>query len=238
MTCRACRGKDVMRLPCSMWSCGACGVVFSEYEYDERVYAEPGKIADWAERAGSDVGRRLAAWRVGLLALHVPMGSRVLDFGGGTCDFLAAAVVSGFNAWAYEPAPAMRAIAGRNVGGLADQILDRIPEETFDAVTLWDVIEHLPTGPNESMAFLAKLLRPGGVLLLSTPDVAAPGFGGLVNWKHCKPREHLWLYRLDVLERALKWAGFRVLHHGREESFLRPDGDRKSILHVAARLRP
>jgi SAM-dependent methyltransferase len=46
----------------------------------------------------------------------------------------------------------------------------------FDAVTMFDVVEHLPTGTEpEAVAEAARALRPGGLLFLSTPADWLPG---------------------------------------------------------------
>jgi SAM-dependent methyltransferase len=43
---------------------------------------------------------------------------------------------------------------------------------TFDAVVLLEVIEHVHD-PWETLAFVRRLLRPGGALLLSTPNITS-----------------------------------------------------------------
>src|SRR5207248_3097982 len=43
-------------------------------------------------------------------------------------------------------------------------------DETFDAVVMWEVLEHLPNGTEaRAIAELSRVLRPGGRLFLSTP---------------------------------------------------------------------
>ena len=47
-----------------------------------------------------------------------------------------------------------------------------IPADTFDVVTIWDVIEHLPDPASDLRAIWAAL-RPGGVVAISTMDVGS-----------------------------------------------------------------
>jgi 2-polyprenyl-3-methyl-5-hydroxy-6-metoxy-1,4-benzoquinol methylase len=43
----------------------------------------------------------------------------------------------------------------------------------YDLVVMAEVIEHLPVSPSHVFSFLASLLRPGGYLLLQTPNACS-----------------------------------------------------------------
>jgi len=90
--------------------------------------------------------------------------------------------------------------------------LDRLPlgEASFDAVVLWDVLEHL-WNPTEVMASLAGLLRRPGLILLSTPDIAsltARIFGR--RWAFMTPPEHVSFFSALALDRLASSFGGRV----------------------------
>jgi SAM-dependent methyltransferase len=111
--------------------------------------------------------RRLA--RIARLLGRPPAGCRLVDVGCSRGEFVAFAQELGFDAEGVEPAPHIAAAAratGRNVktGLLGDQ---SYPEASFDCVTLFEVIEHLPA-PLALLAECRRILKPGGVLLLST----------------------------------------------------------------------
>jgi SAM-dependent methyltransferase len=111
--------------------------------------------------------RRLA--RVARLLGKPPGECRLVDVGCSRGDFVAFAQAAGFAAEGVEPAPHIAAAAraaGRNVrtGLLEDQAY---PAAAFDCVTLFEVIEHLPA-PRGLFAECRRILKPGGVLLLST----------------------------------------------------------------------
>ena len=79
---------------------------------------------------------------------------------------------------------------------------------SFEAVTYQDVIEHIPDPVNE-LKKIYKILKPGGIIFLVTPDVG--GFwSGLLGplWYHYKPREHLVYFSQKSITQALKEAGF------------------------------
>jgi 2-polyprenyl-3-methyl-5-hydroxy-6-metoxy-1,4-benzoquinol methylase len=87
----------------------------------------------------------------------------------------------------------------------------RLPSETFDVAVLDDTIEHVPD-PRALIAELRRVLVPGGLLTMNTPNEA-----GLVrrvqgtSWFHYKPPEHLYYFSPRTLSALLVASGFRVL---------------------------
>ncbi len=116
-----------------------------------------------------------AARRVALLAL--PEGSRVLDYGSGSGEFLAAGRAAGWEMLGIEPGQAYASYA-RATHGV--NVLDALPDNAgpFDAITSHHVFEHL----RDPLAVLRRLvgtLAPEGVIYLSVPDMGPsqkPGF--------------------------------------------------------------
>jgi SAM-dependent methyltransferase len=86
----------------------------------------------------------------------------------------------------------------------------RFPDRSFDAITLWDVLEHVHE-PTVVFAELARLLRPGGLLVLSLPNpdgLEARLFGpSWVGWD--LPR-HLNLFHLYQLRVYLPRYGLSI----------------------------
>lgn len=80
------------------------------------------------------------------------------------------------------------------------------PEASFDVILLADVIEHLPD-PLGALGCVQSLLRPGGLTLISTPDVA----GWAARALQVKPEEHLYYFTPATMRRALTTVGLEVL---------------------------
>ncbi|MGH9453490.1 MAG: class I SAM-dependent methyltransferase, partial [Terriglobia bacterium] len=85
-----------------------------------------------------------------------------------------------------------------------------LPAESFDAVVMWDVIEHLHD-PAGTIRALSELVKPGGVFCLSTMDVGAL-FAKLTgrHWPWFM-RMHLYYFTPGTVTRMLQDAGLDVL---------------------------
>lgn len=97
-----------------------------------------------------------------------PEKGKILDFGAGTGDFLIAAKSRGWEVHGVEPEKKARARAvEKGLNLQAD--LSGLKFETFDVISLWHVLEHIPV-PGDKIAELEKLLKPGGLLIIAVPN--------------------------------------------------------------------
>lgn len=110
-----------------------------------------------------------------ILNQHLPLqNARVLDIGCGGGLFLSLLKQQGANVIGIELSDS-RAQYAKIKHGL---VIDKHPIESdhwqsgyatrFDAVTLWDVIEHV-NFPRQTLRSAAKVLKQGGLLLIDTP---------------------------------------------------------------------
>lgn len=141
-------------------------------------------------------------------------GGRLLDVGCASGDFLARMHrYGGWEVVGIEPDARAAALA-RECYGLSIHVgrLDEVefPSACFDVVTLWDVLEHLPR-PGASLERIARWLRPGGWLILRTPDASSPyarAWGRY--WAGWDAPRHLVVYDRATLAEQLRQSGFRV----------------------------
>ncbi|APE28735.1 class I SAM-dependent methyltransferase [Aurantiacibacter gangjinensis] len=155
---------------------------------------------------------------------HDLAGLRVLDVGCSSGIFLDRARKAGMEPFGAELSPETAAFA-RDHYELPVQTGDwreaGYAPESFDVITLFDVIEHLPDPKAELMA-LRGLLKAGGLLLQSTPDIEGlfPRLSGklampLDYWPHPEPPHHLFQFSQATLSRMTEDAGYRMeaAHH-------------------------
>lgn len=82
---------------------------------------------------------------------------------------------------------------------------------SFDLVTLWDVVEHVPD-PQSFLREVRAMLAPGGTLVLETQNVASR-FAKLLGkkWQHFKHEEHLYHFDPTTVRELLRQGGFDVV---------------------------
>jgi SAM-dependent methyltransferase len=138
------------------------------------------------------------------------MTNRWLDVGYGEGGLLSVAEQHGWSCHGVDISP--RALAyGRRQGWVvaADTSDDsRFPAGGFDVVTMIELIEHV-TEPEEILGSAVRLLRPGGLLYLTTPNANSLNRRVLgLDWSPISPPEHLTIWSAPGLSRALVRTGF------------------------------
>lgn len=177
------------------------------------------------------------------LAAKVP---RVLDVGCATGFFLEVAREQGWEAQGVEvsvyAAEYARSRLGLDVrtGTLAEV---KLPPCTFDLITFWDVIEHVPD-PFETLTLAHDLLRPDGLVIISTGDISGvtARFYGR-RWALLAPPGHLFYFSRRTLFSMLQRTGFRSVNWRSDGAFLLndvPEGTMRSgdclVLNFLARV--
>ncbi len=143
---------------------------------------------------------------VGALAQrHFPPGGRVLEAGCGVGQWVRWLGARGFRATGVEIAPETVAMARAHWKDLDLQVGDvaRMTFEAgaFDAALSLGVVEHWPEGPRAPLAELLRVLRPGGIALITVPCL-----NGIREWKR-----RLWI---DEAWGALRAARNLALRRG------------------------
>ena len=100
----------------------------------------------------------------------LPSGN-LLDLGAGTGAFAAFMKQSGWQVTALEPDEAARSVAQsiNNITLLPADTLFELPADSFHAITLWHVLEHVHTFDNYLIQ-LKKIVSPKGRLLIAVPN--------------------------------------------------------------------
>jgi SAM-dependent methyltransferase len=233
--CRCCGSADVTLwgqkpgrikpVTFSYFLCRTCGFRFVEPvtppdvyndDYYNGVGADPyvdyvGEMAPGSPRELEyrDLERLLARFR-----LPVENDVRWLDYGCGTGTLLRY-----FDSRQISTAggKATVHVEGCDVGSFAARLiqdgyrihgydsLEQVPPGSFDVISLIEVIEHIPE-PATTLALLSRLLKPGGLLILTTGNLSSPAarWGGL-SYRYLIPEIHISLFSpgsLSALYRA------------------------------------
>ena len=140
---------------------------------------------------------------------------RLLDLGCGDGRFLAAMEGRGWSASGLDPSEKACEIAQERLkkGTVLNKTLEEahFPDASFAAVTLWQVLEHI-RNPREVLLEVRRVLKPGGICLLSVPNIASFDFALFRgDWFHLDLPRHLYHYTPETLRRTVESMGFEVL---------------------------
>jgi SAM-dependent methyltransferase len=205
---------------CAYARCRACRSILRAVEPSpaelEQLYRP-----DYARARGHGVELAVSRAKQATFRRHLrwlgPGQSRsLLEVGCSAGDGLLAARALGFEVTGIDRNPEAVALANRRLGDERARAVElqsfAPPASPFDAITLFDVLEHLPRVA-EQLDTLRRSLRRGGHLLLVTPDatsLSARLFGR--RWPHFLA-EHLTLFSRAGLRSLLVRSGFEILRH-------------------------
>jgi SAM-dependent methyltransferase len=153
-----------------------------------------------------------------ILQRYATQPGRILDIGCASGRFMAECAGAGWTVVGLEPSRILCEEAQRLLGDGA-RILPitlqeaDFPESSFDAVTMWDVLEHVPN-PREFLQKAVSLLKPGGLLLANVPDLDSWQARVMRRrWPLFLP-EHLNYFNPESLARCGTQSGARLIARG------------------------
>jgi 2-polyprenyl-3-methyl-5-hydroxy-6-metoxy-1,4-benzoquinol methylase len=224
-TCIVCRSRENKAIfrehEVDMLCCSKCGHVFSSWDADQNYEAfwGEGSIESedqfwWNEAHDgmySDFCRAFVEGKSG----------KLLDVGCGLGYFVKrVSQHPGWDAYGYEISPHAVEFARRKLG-LGNVFAGRVEDsllaaESFDIITLWDVVEHIPD-PEPLLSHLLTLLKPGGILFLHTPNIKAqlPKArlkklirGMRADLHYIEAKDHVNIYSMKSLAKILRRNGY------------------------------
>src|SRR5437762_1155547 len=153
--------------------CLHCNLVYVNPRLRPDVVVDSYAAAEDEIYVGAANGREQTFRRcVSLIEGYSPKG-KILDVGCAAGFFVKAASDAGWDAIGVEPC---RWLADYGASQLGAKIVPatlaeaNFPDASFDVVTMWDVLEHVPD-PVGDLVEVFRILRPGGLLVINYPDV-------------------------------------------------------------------
>lgn len=143
------------------------------------------------------------SWKYELVRRHAAAEPRsVLDFGCGTGAFLETCQRHGLKITGVEPSSAAADIARNRTSGQIESSLDAITG-TFDAVTLWHVLEHV-TQLHETLENLKRHLTENGTMFIAVPNLeSADARHYREHWAGYDVPRHLWHFSPSTMEQLI-----------------------------------
>jgi SAM-dependent methyltransferase len=135
----------------------------------------------------------------------------LLDVGCATGDFLQAFhAISDWDVMGLEIVPEAAAAARAKGLSIIEKKLEdaNLEAGTFDVITLWDVLEHMPD-PTQILKICYDVLKPGGMLVIKCPDPAGKEAALFKeSWIGYEAPQHLFGFPKMVLVNKLRGIGF------------------------------
>lgn len=204
----------------SLYRCSSCGLIFV---YPTPAAASAIYSADYFSGAKGGFGyvdydrdkepMRAVFGKYLKILDSLLIGRKLLDVGAATGFFVDLAIRRGWNAIGLEISDYATEIGRlRGLKILTGELtsIDFKPD-TFNVVSMWDVIEHLAK-PREAIERAAFILKTGGLLALNTPDAGSLTAKALKHrWHLLIPPEHLFYFNPKNLSNLLRKSGFKIL---------------------------
>ena len=147
-----------------------------------------------------------AQWRLDLIRTMRSSG-KLLEIGCARGEFLRVAREQ-FDACGVEPNPELADSASQVVPVYRD-IIERTPWSDFDIVTSFHVIEHVDS-PRSFICAAAQRLKPGGLLVIETPNIDSLPFKLFKSrWRQFIP-EHYYFFSPNTISGLLSEQGLRI----------------------------
>jgi SAM-dependent methyltransferase len=219
-------GFRVVSTPAGWWSTQPVPPDLSPY-YRDHYHATPGRrrfprVVEWLQE-------RLYVRRARQVTAAAGRVGRVLDLGCGPGHLLACFRGLGWETVGTEATPRAAEYARERyqldvrVGDTADA---RFSPAEFHAVVSWHSLEHRHD-PARVLDDIERVLRPGGLLLISVPDFDSPeAKANRAAWFHLDVPRHLCHFPAPVLRRELVRRGLTI----EAESRWTPEYDTFSLL--------
>jgi SAM-dependent methyltransferase len=225
--CPACGGDRVARrfdnpVGFRFAVCGEDGAVYMDpaptEETLQRLYNDDAYAFNWLGEPGAAI-RIAPSQATDLAALLRLMGGgrgrgRLLDVGCATGGFLLSAAAAGFTVSGVELSEAVARVArAQGIEVTTGRLQDLPGEARFDVITMLQLIEHT-VRPDQLLGEARRLLAPGGLLYLDTPNIDSASFAYLGRHHiHVSSFGHVSLFGKASLEALARRCGFELCEH-------------------------
>ena len=137
----------------------------------------------------------------------------LLDIGSGTGYFASTMKNAGWEVSGVEVNEAARnySIEKFEIDIKSPDEIKKMPNESFDCITLWHVLEHLEN-PNNYLDEISRLLKPGGTCLIALPNYQSFDAEYYKQfWAGYDVPRHLWHFNSNTFKKLIDNHGFKFI---------------------------
>ena len=171
----------------------------SYYEFEDYISHTDGKRTLF-EKMYHFIKRKAIRDKVKLINSYQPVKGRILDIGAGTGDFLLECKNQNWDILGIEPNDKAKGIAlGKGIK-FGDTI-EKLESNSFDVITMWHVLEHVPDVEHQ-VAELKRLLKPSGTIIIAVPNFKSYDANHYKEfWAAYDVPRHLWHFSKTAIEK-------------------------------------
>ncbi len=171
----------------------------SYYEFEDYISHTDGKRTLF-EKMYHFIKRKAIRDKVKLINSYQPLKGKILDIGAGTGDFLLGCKNQNWDILGIEPNDKAKGIAlGKGVK-FGDTI-EKLESNSFDVITMWHVLEHVPDVEHQ-VAELKRLLKPSGTIIIAVPNFKSYDANHYKEfWAAYDVPRHLWHFSKTAIEK-------------------------------------
>ena len=163
----------------SILQCQSCQLLLTSPRPDQQSIGEFYKSEEYISHTGKSnsifdwiylkARNYTLSWKHDIITSRKTRGT-ILDYGCGTGEFINYMANNNWEGSAVEPSKEARAkIKSQNKNLSVFEKLEELPENKFDIITLWHVLEHVPN-PNTLIAQLKEKLKEDGLIFVAVPN--------------------------------------------------------------------
>lgn len=206
-----------------IWQCRNCTLRFTQDVPDEesigRYYQSAGYISHTNASRGlinqlyQKVRNYTLNQKANLIIEQTVKQGRILDLGAGIGAFLNTMKEKGWQITGIEPDEGARQKAKKifNLQLKETNALDHLPESSFDAITLWHVLEHVHN-LHSYIERLKNLLKPEGKIFIAVPNYQSLDSSVYkLYWAAYDVPRHLYHFTPKAINILMKEHGLKVI---------------------------
>lgn len=180
----------------------------SYYESEDYISHTDGQRSLF-EKIYQIVKRNAIQQKVKLIGKFSQKG-QLLDIGAGTGDFLVAAKKDGWQTLGIEPNKNAKTLAENKGVNFADQ-LEVISDDSFDVITMWHVLEHVPNLEYQ-LKQLKRICKPGGIVIIAVPNYKSFDAQYYKEfWAAYDVPRHLWHFSKNGIQKLFAQQNFQLV---------------------------
>jgi len=218
----SCKDYTVSKEVFNIVECARCHLYITNPRPDEKIIANYYLSDDYISHSSKSTGpidliykvsrQFTLKWKTRLIKKYAPSITSILDYGCGTGNFTESCLKENWKTSGVEPSENARMLAIKRDNRLhIASDLSEFENSTFDAITLWHVLEHIPDLQQKISALIDRLNKNGTIFIAVPNHESYDAIKFQECWAGYDVPRHLWHFSKENIEQLLSKNGMRLI---------------------------